>query len=296
MKAVTGPVLITGSEGRIGRLMARGLRTRGLDVRTFDAVPGADAIGDVRDLAALRAAARGVRSIVHLAGIAYDAPGRTGEVLDVNVGGTWNVLLAAEEAGVSRVVVASSIQALGIISAGPPRRLPFDDGFPACPRDGYEISKHLVEELCRLFTEQRGLSTVCLRPTLVTHPELWYDGRPSADADRSAFDEESQRRIAELFSYIDAEDLTDAVTLALAARLGGFHALLIAAADTHVTTPTADLLARHYPGVPFEFRPGSAIDPDDPYHALIDCREAARVLGWRARIRRSRPAAAEVGT
>ena len=263
------------------------MRERNVEVRGFDTVPTADFVGDVCDIHSLRAAATGIRAIVHLAGLANNVPD-TARMFDVNVAGTWNVLLAAEAAGIERVVVASSIQALGVVTGRPPETLPLYDDYPGHPQDGYEISKHLVEEVCRVFTEQRGLSTICLRPTLVTHPDLYYAEWRSSDNARTALSEDSPRGVLDLYSWLDAEDFTEAVALSLDAELDGFHALLLAAADTLVSTPTADLLARRYPSTPFELRSGSVLDAGDPFHAMVDCSEAARVLGWRAQHRRVR--------
>ncbi len=135
-----------------------------------------------------------------------------------------------------------------------------------------------------MFTEQRGLSTICLRPTLVTHPEISVPrvgGAPTTPGRRCR---RTRRAVSlDLYSWIDAEDFTEAVrALAGARTLDGFHALAHHGGGQPRRRPDRRL-ARTAPSAtrPFELRPGSVLDAEDPYHGLIDCSEAARVLGWR---------------
>ena len=119
-------VLVTGSDGKIGSVVARTLLAAGFEVVPFDAALG----DDVRDADALRAKGRGCDAVAHLAAIAGDSEAPE-DVMHTNVLGTWNVLVAARETGMRRVVSFSSVNALGVfLGHRPPDYLPIDSHHP----------------------------------------------------------------------------------------------------------------------------------------------------------------------
>jgi UDP-glucose 4-epimerase len=118
------------------------------------------AIGSVADEGAVRDAVEGCELVFHQA--AHKAVLRSVEhplVTDTaNTHGTLTVLKAALDAGVRRVVHASSSSVYG--GAAP---LPTREDAPLRPRSPYAVSKLAAEEYCRVFTELYGLETVALR-------------------------------------------------------------------------------------------------------------------------------------
>jgi nucleoside-diphosphate-sugar epimerase len=102
-------VLLTGSSGGVGRAIQPLLEQAGWSVRPFDLAEGQD----LRDLDAVLEATHGCAAVVHAGAIAHDSAGTPAEIVATNVLGTWHVLLAAEEAGASRVVYFSSAQVFG---------------------------------------------------------------------------------------------------------------------------------------------------------------------------------------
>jgi nucleoside-diphosphate-sugar epimerase len=166
-------VLVTGGGGFIGSHLVDGLLGAGHSVRVLDnfATGKRENIehcrddvqlyeGDVRDLAVVERAVRGVDAVLHQAALpsvprSIREPTATN---DVNVGGTVNVLDAARRAGVGRVVYASSSSAYGD-SAGLPKR----ETMPANPKSPYAVSKFAPEHYCRVFSEVYGLETLSLR-------------------------------------------------------------------------------------------------------------------------------------
>src|SRR5438874_2341814 len=114
-------VLLTGAAGRIGTLMREllppyGYRLRLFDQRPVEGEPGA-ITAELTDTEALRAAVRGVEAIVHLAGISLESSFE--RILRANIEGTYRLYEAAREAGVRRVVFASSNHALGFTPRPP---------------------------------------------------------------------------------------------------------------------------------------------------------------------------------
>ncbi|QYZ79858.1 SDR family oxidoreductase [Methanofollis formosanus] len=88
----------------------------------------------------------------------------------VNVTGTLNVLTAARDAGVKRVINASSSSVYGTV-----QYLPFDENHPTIPVSPYGISKLAAEHYCRIFYEVYGLPAVSLRYFTVYGPRMRPD-------------------------------------------------------------------------------------------------------------------------
>src|SRR5437867_5396543 len=163
-------VLVTGGAGFIGSNLAERLLSRGAEVRVFDNLStgfrenvSADARlfeGDIRDEAAVRAAVTGVDVVFHQA--AHRAVLQS--VQDplstdlANTHGTLLVLKAAHDAGVRRVVAASSSSVYGGAE-----QLPTPESAPLIPRSPYAVSKLAGEQYCRVWSELFGLETVVLR-------------------------------------------------------------------------------------------------------------------------------------
>lgn len=170
---MTARYLVTGGAGFIGSHIAQTLLNQGQSVRVFDnlstgresnlaALEGRAEVmrGDVRDLAAVRAAVAGVEVVFHEAAVA-SVPKSVADPLgslEVNVTGTQHVLLAARDAGVRRVVFASSSAVYGNTPC-----LPSEESQPPDPLSPYALHKLTGEYLCRLATQLYALETVALR-------------------------------------------------------------------------------------------------------------------------------------
>jgi UDP-glucose 4-epimerase len=116
--------------------------------------------GDVRDRTTLATALKGASIVYHLAAQSTVMGGvrEVGYTFETNVCGTFNVLRAAAEHGVSRVVFASSREVYG-----EPISLPVDEESPLSPINSYGASKLAGEAYCRAFRREFGLQTVVLR-------------------------------------------------------------------------------------------------------------------------------------
>jgi nucleoside-diphosphate-sugar epimerase len=173
LKEIPLTYLVTGGAGFIGsniveELLRRDERVRVLDNfstgRKENLAPLLGLVelieGDLRDLPTVRRAVEGVDYILHQAALpsvqrSIDDPLATHAA---NTTGTLNLLLAAHEAGVKRVVFAASSSVYGDSPTLPKR----EDMLPQ-PKSPYAVSKLTGEHYCRAFTEVHGLETVCLR-------------------------------------------------------------------------------------------------------------------------------------
>ncbi len=159
-------VLVTGAAGNIGSYFAEHARDRyklillereGEDVSHIEKF-GKVLFGDIRDLNFLQRACCDVDTIVHLA--ADPSPSADWETLkEINIGGTYNTMVAAKANGVRRVIYASSIHAV----SGYPADYQVHTEEPVNPGDLYGVSKCFGEALGRYMAEQEGLSVICLR-------------------------------------------------------------------------------------------------------------------------------------
>ena len=169
----TARYLVTGGAGFIGSHIAEALLGARESVRIFDNLAtGRESNltaleeraqfvqGDLRDLASVRAAMQGVEVVFHqgaLASVPRSIADPIGS-LETNINGTQNVLLAARDSGVRRVVYASSSSVYGDTPTLPKR-----EDMPTHPMSPYAVQKLSGELLCGVFTRIYGLETVALR-------------------------------------------------------------------------------------------------------------------------------------
>ena len=171
---MNAPVLLTGSEGRVGQAILSRLgdayEWRVLDRERPIDPPGEAFAADVTDAEAVREAMEGVGAVIHLAGDPRPQAA-WGSVLRNNIDGTHTVLSTAIEADVEKVVFASSNHAVGHYETAertPDLYRPEDDFLldgSEYPRPGnlYGVSKATGELLCRYYHDEYDLSTVCVR-------------------------------------------------------------------------------------------------------------------------------------
>ena len=182
--------LVTGGAGFIGSNIVEELVRRGEKTRVLDnfitgsrenLAPFMDKIelieGDIRDKAALARALAGVDFVIHQAALrsvpkSVDDPFTTNEI---NVFGTLNLLMAAKEAKVKRVVYASSSSAYGDVKTFPQKET--DRPMPISP---YGVSKLAAENYCVTFAKTFGLETVSLRYFNVFGPRQNPESKYSA--------------------------------------------------------------------------------------------------------------------
>lgn len=291
-------ILVTGGSGYFGTILAQRALARGDEVRVLDLNrPGLDVESvqaDVRDLDAVRAACRGVDVVLH--NVAQVPLARDRHLFgSVNVAGTANVLVAARDAGVAKVVHTSTSAIYGI-----PEANPVDEDTPPRPLEAYGRAKLEAEALCWQAAEQ-GLDVSIIRPrTILGHGrlglmailfELVAEGAPVF-----VFDGGRNR-----YQLVHADDL--AAACLLAGDHAGPRAYNIGASDFGTMRETLQALCdvantgsrvRSVPMAParLAMRALTAVGqgPFAPYHWLLygeslwfDTSRAQAELGWSPR-------------
>lgn len=163
-------ILITGCSGFVGRAVLAHLQPRGFEIRGIDLTdPGIPGV-DFRPVNLLEADSliphcEGVDAILHLAGIPGPALPAT-DLFALNCAGTFNLFNAAAATGVKRVVVASSIHAIGYFF-GPKAfelsHLPVAEDHPKFTTDSYSFTKQITEDIADYFWRRDGISSSSLR-------------------------------------------------------------------------------------------------------------------------------------
>ena len=245
-------VCVTGASGKAGRAVVADLREHGYDVLATDAVVSRED----RDEGMLRAdltdygqavealSQAGAEAVVHLANIPAPGLSTPAVTFNSNITMNFNVFQAAAALKLDRVVWASSETTLGLPFDTPPRYAPVDEDHYPVPTSTYALSKVASETVAGHIAQWSGLPFIALRFSNIMAPE---------DYQRFAeFQDDPHARKWNLWGYIDQRDVALSCRLALEADAGavtGSPAFIIAAADTVMNRPSAELLAEVFPGV-----------------------------------------------
>jgi len=164
----------------------------------------------------------------------------------VNTMGTYNVIEAAVNLGIRKIVIASSETTYGVCLANgrvDPKSLPYEEDYDIDPMDSYGLSKVLNEKTARAFHRRSSFDIYALRIGNVIEPHEYSTLFPTWFTNP-----EMRRRNG--FCYIDARDLGQIVDLCLQQDGLGFQ-VFNAGNDTNgMNIPTAELIRRFFPGVP----------------------------------------------
>ena len=246
-------IAVTGGSGKAGRAVVRDLREHGHDVLNVDRVPShedtapylpADLTDYGQTLEALSGGhvLPGIEAVVHLAAIPAPDKATQDVVFRTNITSTHTVFSAAWRLGLKRIVWASSETTLGLPFDVPPRYAPVDEDHYPVPTTTYALSKVASETIADHIAQWSGIPFIALRFSNILGPTD-YQEFPSYWGDATA-------RKWNLWGYIDERDAATACRLALEADISGSASFIIAAADTVMTRPSAELMREVFPGVP----------------------------------------------
>ena len=263
-------VVVTGGSGKGGRWVVGDLREHGHDVLNVDlrhdgSPHGQCLVADLADYGQALDALSGADAVVHFAAIPAPQLRTDGETFRINALSTYNVFAAAARHRLGRVVWASSETVLGLPFDRPPDFAPIDEQIEPRPESSYSLSKLVGETMAGQFARQTGIGFVGLRISNIMEP-----------ADYAAFPaywDDPQVRKWNLWGYVDARDVALAARLALTATVDGAEIAIIAAADTVMTRPSAELMADVFPGVPLR-------RPITGRETLLSIEHARALLGY----------------
>jgi nucleoside-diphosphate-sugar epimerase len=285
----TRTVLVTGGAGFIGSHLVEALLRFGCAVRVLDnfstgrhdhVSAAAEVINaDIRDLAAISSAFRQVDCVFHTAALArvplsIDRPMETHLV---NLNGTLNVLLAARDAGVRRVVFSGSSSVYG-----EQQRLPLQEDMTPNPLSPYALQKLAGEQYTRLFSRLYSMETLTLRYFNVFGPRMSTAGAyatvigaflraSAAGQPLSIFGDGEQTR-----DFTHVRDVVQANLLAMDSAIADGRSLNVGQGRS----VSVNWIAKKIGG-PTVHQPAR---PGEPRHTLADCSNARKVLGWTARV------------
>jgi nucleoside-diphosphate-sugar epimerase len=268
-------VLVTGGSGKAGRAVVCDLVEHGYEVLNADAAPPAEPASpfiraDLTELGQTIEVMQGCEGVVHLAAIPAPGLHPEGETFRNNTLSTYNVFSAAASLGLERVVWASSETTLGLpFEREKPAYAPIDEDHPLYPESSYALSKVISEEMARQLNRQSGIPFVGLRFSNIMEPPHDYEIFPS-------FQKDPQVRRWNLWGYVDARDVAQSCRLGLEADISGAEAFIIAASDTVMERPSAELMAEVYPEVPLK---GEVTGNE----TLLSIEKARKVLGYEPR-------------
>jgi nucleoside-diphosphate-sugar epimerase len=271
-------VVVTGGSGRLGQFVIRDLLAHKYQVLSLDRVAPREKLCvswlvDLRHSGDLFEALRNAYGVIHLG--AYQAPNLApdAETLSNNVSVTYNVLRAAADSKVKRVVLASSTAAFGFIYATKlwaPEYLPLDEDHPSLPQDSYGLSKVLGEHIAD--------SIVSLCPAM-TISSLRFPG-VNFDLSYESFRERWRNpasRASGFWTYIDARDAATTCRLALEAKFRGHEVFIASASKNCMIQPSLELVKKYLPkGARIKHVAGT-------HWSCVDSSKARRILGFQPR-------------
>jgi len=269
-------IVVTGGSGRLGQFVIRDLLANGYQVLSLDRVPPqeklcASWLADLRHSGDLFEAMRESYGVIHLG--AYQAPNLApdAETLSNNVSATYNVLRAAADVRVKKVVIASSTAAFGFIYAKnlwAPEYLPLDEDHPSKPQDSYGLSKVLGEHIAdSIVTVHKDMTVSSLR-----FPGVNFD--LSYESFKARW-RNPRSRTSGFWTYIDARDAAMTCRLALEAKFTGHEVFIASAPKNCMIQPTIELIKKYLPH-------GAKIKKVSGTHwSCVDSAKARRMLGFK---------------
>lgn len=315
-------ILVTGSAGRLGRTVVAELRHRGHDVHgvdrvvaqadgpalaaaaptdlgaSLDSTLGSDRAADLTDLAVAQRVIADIRpeAVIHLAAIAvpFSAPEQV--ILQTNAALAYNVSRASVDAGVRKIVIASSptVFGYGAPAGWTPERLPLDETMHPRPWNAYALSKLLAEQVAQMFVAELGdaVRFAAFRPCYVIAPEEWRGALTQQGhtvAERLARPELSAPAI---FNYVDARDAAAFLDRLIEALddIPNAQTFIVGAADALAREPLSELIPQY---IPDAAAAATALTGTQPAFSIA---KAQRMLGWNPRYSWRTELAAEPGT
>jgi len=269
-------ILVTGAAGRHGGIVAQQLIEAGKEIVGTDQRPAPDGFGatfveaDLCDLKRVQALVADADAVVHMGAI--PGPGSDKDaIFHNNMISTWNVMWAAQEQKVRRVVFSSSAFGMGYAhdpAAFVPKVLPLDEEHPMMPFESYGLTKQLGESIGAMVARSSSTTVVSLRFTNIVDQECQKTFPWDAPT-------RAKPQTLVMWAYADPHDVVEAHIRSLDADIDGHEAFMIAQPTTRFAEPTIDLVKENF-GDAFEIRDGL-----EGTNSVISTKKIERMMGFR---------------
>lgn len=261
-------VLVTGSEGMLGKCLVEELKKEGCNIIPFD-----KAHGNITDWNSVKGIGK-VDMVCHLAAIpsvAYSFE-RPHEVMRINAVGTLNMLEFARQQGIKKFVFISSYL------YGNPNYLPVDEAHPLQPGNPYAYSKLIAEKFCESYHQSYNLPIVVFRPFNIYGPNQKEMIIPAIlgqiNSEKIVLKDLEPKR-----DYVYISDVVSAIIAGLKADIGGYEIFNIGTGKSRSVKELAELVlkivGRDIPLVDLKQR-----RPNEVMDCIADISKARNLLGW----------------
>ena len=267
-------IVVTGGSGRAGRYIIPELLQHGHQVVNADILriddPGVEFFfTDLTNYGQTVSVLHGADAVIHMAAIPNNRLFTPQVVFSTNVTSTFNVLHAAEVLGIPKLVLASSVNAMGnslnryIV---PPLYFPVDEEHPTRAEDPYSLTKWLGEQTADAFARRRKVQIASFRFHGLREDDYLRHLRQNPVTD-------PVHEVKSFWGYLHLKDCARACRMALESTWEGHHGFFLNAADTILSIPTVEALDKCYPGVPLK-------EDLHDFTSPIDISQAKRVFIW----------------
>ena len=286
-------VVITGAGGRLGQFVIQELAKHGHEPVGLDTSEAAKKTSawlsiDLHETKRVIQALQGADAVIHLARIRfpytsngfdsesgqwkYPDISKDAERFSHNVTIAYNILAAAVEAGVRKIVCGSSLAIYGFyypLRPDSPDYLPIDEEHPQRPQDPYGISKVVGEKICDSFARKAGVQIASLRFSGIASDDQYPTLRKRSK-------DPVCRGTGALWTFVDVRDAAVACRLAIEKEFSGHLAFNICAPQTIMREETLELISRYLPQC-------KVVTPGlEKNWAGYDISKAEKLLGFRA--------------
>jgi len=276
-------IVVTGGSGKAGKWIVKDLVAQGYEVLNLDwKLPESPLcqtqIVDLTDLGQVHNALsqhsirdrQPVEAVIHFAAIPQPFIYPNDVTFRNNVMSTYNILEAAANLDIRKVVLASSESSYGIVFAEQffaPNYLPIDERHPLLSEDSYGLSKMVNEATGEAFHRRTGMQVISFRLGNVLEPEDYPRVRQTFT--------NPEERLRILWSYIDVRDMAVACRLAVELDGLGAQSLILSAEDTSSDLPSEELIRRYLPELT------EYIEHLPERTGFLSNAKAQEVLGWK---------------
>jgi nucleoside-diphosphate-sugar epimerase len=282
-------IFVTGGSGKAGKHLIPYLLKKGYSVVNADLTPllidGVDninldvtksgevfnALSGYSNIAELKSGngIKEFKAVIHLAAIPRILIKPDNETFRINTIGTYNVIEAATKLGIKKIIFASSETTYGFcFSEGNPipKWLPIEEDYETSPTDSYGLSKVLNEQTGKAFQKRTGIDIYALRIGNIIEPNEYQRFKE--------FCKNPRVRLRNLFNYIDARDLAQAIELCIKKDGLGYEVFNVTHNNNSVNLTTKEIIQEFFPNVPLKRKM-------DEYEAILSSKKIRTMLGFK---------------